>query len=218
MNTRSFQAARLVLAVLLICPALTSGQELKSIQLLKPQMDGGRPLMQVLQDRSSSREFSTEKLPLQVLSNMLWAAFGVNRSDLGKRTAPSASNRQEIDIYVATADGLYLYDAKGHTLKPVLAEDVRAATGRQPFVQEAPVNLIYVADFSKMGETTAEDKVFYSAANTGFIGQNVYLYCASEGLATVVRGLVDRPALAKVMKLRPDQKVILAQSVGYPKK
>lgn len=218
MKKRSFTAARLVLTVLLICPALTSSQELKPIQLLKPQMDSGRPLMQVLQDRSSSREFSTEKLPLQVLSNMLWAAFGVNRQDSGKRTAPSASNRQEIDIYVATADGLYLYDAKAHTLKPVLAEDIRAATGRQPFVQEAPVNLVYVADFARMGETTAEDKVFYSAANTGFIGQNVYLYCASEGLATVVRGLVDRPALAKVMRLRPDQKVILAQSVGYPKK
>jgi len=218
MKTISLRAARLALTVLLICPALTSAQELKPIQLLQPQMDGGRPLMQVLQDRSSSREFSTEKLPLQVLSNMLWAAFGVNRPDSGKRTAPSASNRQEIDIYVATADGLYLYDAKAHTLKPVLAEDVRAATGRQPFVQEAPVNLIYVADFSKMGKTTAEDKVFYSAANTGFIGQNVYLYCASEGLATVVRGLVDRPALAKVMRLRPDQKVILAQSVGYPRK
>ncbi len=218
MNTISFTAARLALTVLLICPALTSAQELEPIQLLQPQMDGGRPLMQVLKDRSSSREFSTEKLPPQVLSNMLWAAFGVNRADSGKRTAPSASNRQEIDIYVATADGLYLYDAKAHTLKPVLAEDVRAATGRQPFVQEAPVNLIYVADFSKMGEMTAEDKVFYSAANTGFISQNVYLYCASEGLATVVRGLVDRPALAKVMRLRPDQKVILAQSVGYPKK
>ena len=218
MKTISFPVARLALTVLLICPDLTSAQELKPIQLLQPQMDGGRPLMQVLKDRSSSREFSTEKLPLQVLSNMLWAAFGVNRQDSGKRTAPSASNRQEIDIYVATADGLYLYDAKAHTLTPVLAEDVRAATGRQPFVQEVPVNLIYVADFARMGETTAEDKVFYSAADTGFIGQNVYLYCASEGLATVVRGLVDRPALAKVMRLRPDQKVILAQSVGYPKK
>ena len=218
MKTISLPAARLVLTVLLICPALASAQELKPIQLLKPQVDGGRPLMQVLQDRRSSREFSTEKLPLQVLSNMLWAAFGVNRQDSGKRTAPSASNRQEIDIYVATADGLYLYDAKTHALKPVLAEDIRAATGLQPFVQEAPVNLIYVADFARMGETTAEDKVFYSAANTGFIGQNVYLYCASEGLATVMRGLVDRPALAKVMKLRSDQRVVLAQSVGYPKK
>jgi len=218
MKTISLPAARLVLTVLLICPALASAQELKPIQLLKPQVEGGRPLMQVLQDRRSSREFSTEKLPLQVLSNMLWAAFGVNRQDSGRRTAPSAANLQEIDIYVATGDGLYLYDAKAHTLNPVLAEDVRAATGLQPFVQEAPVNLIYVADFAKMGDWTAEEKVFHSAANTGFIGQNVYLYCASEGLATVIRGSIDKPALAKVMKLRPDQKVLLSQTVGYPKK
>ncbi|MFQ5867889.1 MAG: nitroreductase family protein [bacterium] len=180
-------------------------------------MDGGRPLMQVLKDRRSMRAFSTEKLPMQVLSNMLWAACGVNRPNSGKRTAPSAMNMQEIDIYVATADGLYLFDAKAHMLKPVLAEDIRAMTGTQSFVQEAPVNLIYVADLSRM-RLLSDSKDFYSAANTGFISQNVYLYCASEGLATVVRGLVDRPALAKVMKLRRDQKVILVQSVGYPKK
>ena len=218
MNTRSLQTACLVLAVLLICPTLISGQELKSVQLLEPQMDTGRPLMQVLKDRRSSREFSTEKLPNQMLSNMLWAAFGVNRPESGKRTAPSAVNWQKIDIYVATAYGLYLYDAKAHSLKPVLAQDIRALTGRQPFVQEAPINLVYVADFSRMGERKVDEKVFYSAADTGFISQNVYLYCASEGLATVVRGLIDRPALAKVMRLRPDQRIILAQTVGYPKK
>ena len=218
MNARSLQAACLAWIVLLICPPLIAAQELKPIQLSEPQMDSSRPLMQVLKDRRSSRAFSAEKLPMQVVSNMLWAAFGVNRPESGKRTAPSAMNWQEIDIYVATADGLYLYDAKAHTLKPVLAEDIRAMTGRQPFVQEAPVNLIYVADFSRMGKAKADEKVFYSACATGFIGQNVYLYCASEGLATVVRGLVDRPALAKRMKLRPDQKITLAQSVGYPKK
>ena len=211
-------ATGLVLTFLFICSTLTFAEEIKPIQLLKPQIDGGRPLMQVLKDRRSSREFSSEKLPIQVLSNLLWAAFGVNRPDLGKRTAPSAVNWQEIDIYVATADGLYLYDAKAHMLNPVLSEDIRALTGRQPFVKEAPLNLVYVADFSRMGKATNEDKEFYSAADTGFISQNVYLYCASEGLATVVRALIDRPALAKVMKLRPDQKITLAQSVGYPKK
>jgi SagB-type dehydrogenase family enzyme len=208
----------LVLTFLFICSTLTFAEEIKSIQLLKPQIDGGRPLMQVLKDRRSSREFSSEKLPIQVLSNLLWAAFGVNRPDLGKRTAPSAVNWQEIDIYVATADGLYLFDAKVHMLNPVLSEDIRALTGRQPFVKEAPLNLVYVADFSRMGKATNEDKEFYSAADTGFIAQNVYLYCASEGLATIVRASIDRPALAKVMKLRPDQKITLAQSVGYPKK
>jgi len=218
MNIKSLQTAGLVLTVLLICPTLASGQEFKPVQLSEPQMDTGKPLMQVLKDRKSSRAFSTEKLPEQVLSNMLWAAFGVNRPDSGKRTAPSAMNWQEIDIYVATASGLYLYDAKAHALKPVLSEDIRALTGRQPFVQEAPVNLVYVADFSRMGKAEVDDKIFYSAADTGFICQNIYLYCASEGLATVVRGLVDRPALARVMMLRADQRIILSQSVGYPKK
>jgi SagB-type dehydrogenase family enzyme len=198
--------------------SMTFAEELKPIQLLKPQLDKGRPLMQVLKDRSSSRSFSKEKLPLQVISDLLWAAFGVNRTETGKRTAPSAVNWQEIDIYVATSDGLYLYDAKAHILKPILSEDIRAMTGRQEFVKDAPINLIYVADYSRIGTVTKEDKDFYSAADTGFISQNVYLYCASEGLATVVRGSIDRRALAKVMKLRSDQKVILAQSVGYPKK
>ena len=217
MNAMSSLAGRLVLTFLLMSASLTSAQDLASIRLLEPQLEGGRPLMQVLKDRQSSRAFSTEKLPIQVLSNMLWAAFGVNRADAGKRTAPSARNWQEIDIYVATADGLYLYEAKTHSLAPILAGDIRAMTGRQGFVRDVPVNLIYVADFSRMGNAPTDEKIFYSAADTGFISQNVYLYCASEGLATFVRALIDRPALAKAMRLRADQRVILAQSVGYPK-
>jgi len=208
----------LVLSLSLISYSLIFAEEPKPIQLLKPQTDGGRPLMQVLKDRKSSREFGSEKLPPQILSNLLWAAFGINRPDSGKRTAPSAMNRQEMDVYVATADGLYLFDAKAHLLKPVLTEDIRAMTGLQPFVKDVPLNLIYVADFSRMGSATDEQKEFYSAADTGFIAENVYLYCASEGLATVVRGLVDKPALAKAMKLRTDQRITLVQSVGYPKK
>jgi len=207
-----------VFVVLPLCAALSFAEEPKSIQLLKPQVDNNRPFMQLLQDRSSSRSFRAEKLPIQVLSNLLWAAFGINRTDAGKRTAPSAMNWQEIDVYVAMAEGLYLYDAKAYELKPVFPDDVRALTGRQEFVKDAPVSLIYVADFSKMGTVTKEEKNLYSAADAGFIGQNVYLYCASEGLATVVRGSIDRQNLAKVMKLRPDQKIILAQTVGYPKK
>jgi SagB-type dehydrogenase family enzyme len=205
-----------LLTYLLIVTSL-SAQELKPIQLPKPQIEGGGPLMQVLKDRQTSRNFSTKKLPIQVLSNLLWAACGVNRPESGKRTAPTAMNKQEIDIYVSMAEGLYFYNAKSHTLKPVLAEDIRAFTGGQAFVKEAPVNLIYVADFSKMRQGAEEQNNFYSATDTGFISQNVYLFCASEGLATVVRGMVDKPTLEKKMGLRPDQKVILAQTVGYPK-
>jgi len=196
----------------------TFAEELKPIQLTNPQTDGGRPLMQVLKERRSGREFSSEKLPMQILSNLLWAAFGVNRPESGRRTAPSAVNWQEIDIYVAMAEGLFLYDAKAHLLKPVLKEDIRALTGRQAFVKEAPISLVYVADFSRMTRGSSEDKEFYAAADTGFIAQNVYLYCASEGLATVVRASIDRPTLAKAMNLRPDQKITLSQTVGYPKR
>jgi len=184
-------------------------------RLPKPRTKGGMPLMEALSKRRSSRQFAARKLPDQVLSDLLWAAFGVNRPD-GHRTAPSAVNWQEIDVYVAMADGLWLFDAKANDIKLVLKEDIRALTGTQRFVRDAPVNLIFVADFARMSRRGSEaDKVFYSATDTGFISQNVYLYCASEGLATVVRGLVDRPALAKAMGLRKDQRVILAQSVGY---
>lgn len=214
---RSFSVRSLIL-VLFLCPSFTLGQGLKPLMLPPPQTDGGKPLMQALKDRHSTREFSSEKLSPQILSNLLWAAFGVNRPDSGKRTAPSAMNWQEIDVYVATAEGLYVYDAKGNKLDPILAEDVRGAAGVQPFVKDAPLNLVYVADLAKTGRGSEEDKNFYTAADAGFIAQNVYLFCASEGLAVVVRGSVDRTALAKVMKLRPDQKIMLAQTVGYPKK
>jgi SagB-type dehydrogenase family enzyme len=204
-----------LLLALIVCIAVQA-QDLKSIQLPAPQTDGGRPLMQVLKERKTQREFSPEKLPMQVLANLLWAAFGINRPD-GRRTAPSAMNWQEIDVYVALGDGLYLYNAKTNRLDPILAQDVRAATGTQSFVAIAPLNLVYVADFSKTGQSGSQAE-FFTAADAGFISENVYLFCTSEGLATVVRGSVDRAALAKVMKLRPDQKILLAQSVGYPKK
>jgi nitroreductase len=191
-------------------------EDAQTIKLPQPDMQGGKPLMQTLKERKTSREFSPQPLSLQVLSDMLWAASGINRAD-GHRTAPTALNMQEIDIYVAKADGLYLYDIKAHTLIPVVGEDIRALTGKQPFVKDAPVNLIYVADLSKMSRVKAEEADFYAATDTGFISQNVYLYCASAGLVTVVRGWIDKPALAKAMKLRSNQRVILAQTVGYPK-
>jgi nitroreductase len=200
---------------ILFASICTHAQDLKPIQLPTPQTSGGRPLMQVLKERQTRREFRSEKLPMQVLSNLLWAAFGINRPD-GRRTAPSAMNWQQIDIYVAMSDGLFLYNAKGSRLEPVLTKDVRAATGTQAFVATAPVNLVYVADLNKTGDS-GSDAEFFTAADVGFIGENVYLFCASEGLATVVRGSVDRTALANIMKLAQKQKILLAQSVGYPK-
>ena len=192
--------------------------DLKPIQLLPPQIDGGKPLMQVLQKRSTSRDFSPDQLPPQVLSNLLWAAYGINRPEIGKRTVPSALNWQEIDLYVSMAGGLFLYDAKTNRLEPILNEDIRSLTGKQSFVKTAPVNLIMVADFSRMGKSASEEKEAYAHADAAFIGQNVYLFCASEGLATVFRASIDKPALAKAMKLREDQKILFSQTVGYGKK
>ncbi len=214
----SSRLLRLIVLALFLVPAFGMAQELKPIELPAPQTGGGKPLMQALKDRHTSREFSSDKLSPQVLSNLLWAAFGVNRADTGKRTAPSAMNWQEIAIYVATAEGLYIYDPHGNKLDPILNKDVRADTGTQDFVKEAPLNLVYVADLAKTGHASAEDTALYTGADTGLIAQDVYLFCASEGLATVVRGSVNRPALAKVLRLRPDQKIILAQTVGYPRK
>jgi SagB-type dehydrogenase family enzyme len=207
----------LVVSILLSFTFSSSAEELKSIKLPPPQLDRGKTLMQALNERKSSRSFSSRKLPLNVLSNLLWAACGINRPESGKRTAPSAVNWQEIDVYMADQEGLFLYDGKDHTLKPILKKDIRALTGKQAFVAEAPINLIYVADFSKMGGGSAEEKNFYSTVDAGFVSQNVYLYCASEGLSTVVRGSVDRDALSQIMKLSSKQKVILVQTVGYPK-
>ena len=207
------------LAAINACAEIDITQKLGSseaIKLLEAQTDGGKPLMQALKDRRSSRTFSDREISDQILSNLLWAGFGINRPDSGLRTAPSARNMQEIDIYVAMKKGLYIYEPKQHVLKLVLREDIRAITGKQDFVAVAPLNLIYVADYSRMDKTST-DKEFYSAADTGFISQNVYLYCASENLATVVRGWVDKEALAKAMNLDPEQRIILAQTVGYEK-
>lgn len=187
-----------------------------AIRLPPPETAGGKPLMQALHERRSSREFASRALPPQLLSNLLWAANGVNRPDSGKRTAPSARDWREIDVYVATADAAYRYDPPTHSLAGVAAGDIRALTGVQDFVARAPVNLVYVADFDRMGDSPAEHKTRFSAADAGFIAQNVYLFCASSGLATVVRGLFDPDKLAPALKLGRHQQVILTQSVGYP--
>ena len=186
------------------------------IALPKPDTQGGKPLMQALNERKSQREFDAKELPRQVLSNLLWAAYGVNRPD-GRRTAPSAMNRQTVEVYVVLGEGAYVYDAAHQQLLPVAAGDLRAATGTQEFAGQAPLDLVYVTDYAKMGTSPEAEKALYAGAETGFIGQNVYLFCASEGLATVIRASVNREALAKALKLRPEQRITLAQTVGYPK-
>ncbi len=216
MKLRSTLFAAILLVFMLNCSLLSFAAGTALIQLPNPQREGGKPLMSALNDRMTVRTFSGEKLSMQTLSNLLWAAFGINRPN-GGRTAPSAKNWQETDIYVATPDGVYLYDARKNALDTVLTRDIRAMTGTQAYVKDAAVNLIYVSDSSKTNDGGLDKQVLVGA-DTGVIAQNVYLFCASEGLATVVRAGIDRDALAKELKLRPEQKIILAQSVGYPKK
>jgi SagB-type dehydrogenase family enzyme len=181
-----------------------------------PRMEGGMPLMQALQARHSTREFSTRPVPAQMLSDLLWAAGGVNRPESGKRTAPSARDWREIEIYVVTAGGVQLYLPESHALRRVTKRDVRATTGRQDYPGTAPLNLVFVANYQRMADADAEQMAFYAAADTGFMAQNVYLYCASAGLGAVVRGAVDREPLALALGLGPHQHITLAQTVGYP--
>jgi nitroreductase len=209
-------AMKAALAAALLAIATVAAQP-ADIVLPPPQTEGGKPLMQALKERRTTRSFAEQPLPPQLLSNLLWAAWGVNRAD-GRRTAPSARNWQEIDVYVATAEGLYVYDAKAHGLKRVVARDVRAQIGAQPHAREAPLTLVFVADEQKMGSADEESRRSYAAADAAFIAQNVYLFCASEGLATVVFAMVDRPGFAQAAGLKPQQRIALAQSVGYPKK
>lgn len=187
-----------------------------TIRLPLPQTDGGKPLLRALWERRSTREFSAAPLPQQILSDLLWAAAGVNRTDSGRRTAPTARDWREIDVYVVMAGGAYRYDPPGHALQPVVAGDLRPLTGMQDFVADVPVNLVYVADLGRMVDAGADSQALYSATDTGFIAQNVYLFCASANLATVVRGSVDRQALAAALHLGNGQRIVLAQSVGYP--
>ena len=208
-------AARCLTITMLASLAMVRAGDLKSIALPKPQTDGGRPLLQVLRDRKSVREFSTNALPTQTLANLLWAGFGINRPENGHRTAPSAMNCQEIDLYVALPEGLFLFDAAANELKPVHVRDIRALTGGGAFSKVAPVALILVADQTKMKAKPA-DREFYAAIDAGHISQNVYLFCASEGLAAVVHDL-HRAALARDMALRPEQRIVIAQAVGFPR-
>ena len=210
---------RMAISAALLIAAISTpagAQAMEDIALPAPRTEGGKPLMDALRERHSSREFSAAKLPLQVLSDLLWAAAGINRPETGKRTAPSARNWQEVEVYVVLEDGAYVYDAAANVLKAAAAGDLRKQTGSQDFVGVAPVDLVYVADLAKLSEAPPEDRILYSAADAAFISENVYLFCASEGLATVVRGSVDRAVLAAALKLPAEKRVILAQTVGYP--
>jgi nitroreductase len=206
--------ALLALAALLWAAPALSAQEQKPIQLPKPEISAGMPLMQALARRQTTRAFLDKPLPLQTLSNLLWAAFGVNRPrdvkpGLG-RTAPSAMNKQEVELDVVLAQGVYVYDAEANLLRPVVAGDLRAKMGAPPAGQAA-VTLVYVASAN----------LDYAQVDVGFIGQNVYLFAASEGLNAwfyALHGQQDATAVAAALKLPAEKRPLYAQSVGYPPK
>ncbi len=219
MKARRVFLASVVHAVIVLAgagPCLAQG--LTPIALPAPVMDGGKPLMSALKARASAREYAADPLPQQTLANLLWAAWGVNRPD-GRRTAPSASNKQEIDIYVTLPGGTYVWDAKANVLNPVVSGDHRAETGTQPFPATAALNLLYVADMTKVARPATDPQAMLNVgANAGFIAENVYLFCASEGLGTVVRASIPKEALTKALNLRDTQVIVLAQTVGVLKK
>jgi len=215
MSRRQAGAALLAGAALVAMPGLAQAAQ-EAMPLPAPRRTGGMPLMQALQLRRSTREFAPRPLPPAVVSDLLWAAFGINRPS-GDRTAPYWRHIMVIDVYAAMADGVWLYDPKQHALLPHLAQDIRAQTGTQDFAATAPLDLVYVAHGERMQDLSAEDRRLYASVDAGFIGQNVYLFCASEGLATVFRGAVDHTKLAVAMRLPESAFVTFAQTVGYPK-
>lgn len=197
-------------------PQPARGDAELSIALPPPERHGGLPLMEALDRRQSSREFAPAPLPLPLLSGLLWAAWGVNREE-GGRTAPSALNAQEVDLYVALPEGAYRYDASAHELNLVVSKDLRRVTGYQDFVDEAPLDLVFVADHRRMNLVPVGQREAFACVAAGAIAQNVYLFASSNGLATVLRAWLDRAAIADALGLGHDQQVLLSQTVGYPK-
>lgn len=200
--------------ILLLAILTSSLLNAKDIKLPEPSREGGLPLKEVLNNRQSTRHFSPVALTSQQLSDLLWAAFGFNRGGYVKRTAPSSDNHQEIDIYLALESGLYLYDAMSNKLIHKGTKDIRTATGKQGFVSKAPLNLVYVANYADNSDLNERDNLTSSGIHVGCIVQNVYLFCASEGLGAVSRGSFDEKALGLAMKLGEGNKIILTQTVG----
>ncbi len=200
-----------------LASGLARAQSLAPIELPPPRADFGQSLARALRARRSRREFADRPLPPLVLSELLWSAYGVNRPDSQDRTAPSWRHARETEIFAVMAAGVWRYDPFAHRLQPRLAGDIRAQAGTQDYVATAPLNLVYVSDATHMSGVSRAEQQRFAAADTGFIGQNVYLYCASEGLACVFRGSLDQSRLAATLGLADTQFIEFAQSVGYPR-
>jgi hypothetical protein len=189
----------------------------ESIKLPAPEMSGGMPLMSALAKRQSTRIFGDQNLSPQQVSNLLWAAFGINRPESGGRTAPSWRGSNETDIYLATSTEVRIYEPKANEVRKIMDGDIRAKTSVLPFVRNAPVVLIYVADRARMAKASDEEHILNAHVDAAIIAGNVYLFAAAAGLGTVVLGSVDRKSLSQTLKLRDDQILTYTQPVGHPK-
>jgi nitroreductase family protein len=216
MITRRQANSGLASAAVLAGTSHAGAEAAKIRELPAPRATGGKPLIDALKLRRSIREYADRDLPPQVMSDLLWAAFGINRPS-GDRTAPYWRHVMVIDVYAVLTDGVWFYDPTKHRLERRLDADIRSQTGTQDFVGTAPLNLVYVAHGERMQDISPEERRLYASVDTGFIGQNVYLFCASEGLGSVFRGSVDSKKLAATMGLGEGQFVTFAQSVGYPR-
>jgi SagB-type dehydrogenase family enzyme len=205
----------IIITIAFISNSLFSQEEI--IDLPTPERDGGKPLMEAINERQSAREFANKTMPEQTLSNLLWAAYGINREEAGKHTIPTSRNVQDIDVYITTQDGAFLYLPEKNALKKIVDSDIRASMGKQEFTANAALNLVYVSDFSKYEGGDENTKHITASAHCGFIGQNVYLYCASEGLNSVFRAWIDKDLIHQKLKLDDSHHVIYTQTVGYPK-
>ena len=186
------------------------------IGLPKPDLKSGKPFMQCVAERRTERKFSAKPLSQQMIGEILFTADGVTRKD-GRKTVPTARNKQNQSVYAFTADGVYLYNSKNHSLIPVLKGDHRKICGRQPFHKKAPLVLVFVSDMSAIGSSPWE-QALYAGNHSGSASQNVYLYAANKDLATVVCGMLDRDAIKKLLNLKKDQQVIFSQPIAYPAK
>lgn len=204
--------------LLLVCLVLSAAAFAadKVIKLPKPNLNRSGAVMKALSERQSTREYASKALSLADLSDLLWAANGINRNDSGKRTAPSAMNKQDVDVYVVLPEGTYLYDAKKHQLNQVAEGDHRGAVaGGQAFVKTAPVSLVLVSDISRFGDAKSARNQLMGAMDAGIVSQNISLFCSSANLATVPRASMDFDQLKKVLKLKETQMPMMNHPVGY---
>lgn len=223
---------RTLLAIVMIgsLSGLGLAQELATIRLNEPSKKRGLPFMEALWVKASAQEWSDKELSLEDLSDLVWAANGINRPDVRKYTASSAMNAHDVDLYLFMKEGIYLYDADKHELKPILPGDFRSQILRtppprpkdaggppHPAPSNPPIQIILISDFSRFRAGTQEQKYEWGAIDAGIVSQNISLFCAATGLKTRPRASMDKEVIKKLLNLKDTQYVFLDHPIGYAK-